>query len=174
MNYESINRLAVFSENRVYRYSLLIDERKPDEKQRKRKRVTFIMLNPSTADEKKNDPTVTRCLKFMRLWGGTELCVVNLFAFRATDPRVMKAAELPVGMGNNLHILAACRDAQIVVAAWGRHGTHQGRAEAVLEMLAADNRPIMALRTTADGCPMHPLARGRHHIPYDVEIVRLR
>ena len=71
---------AVFSDCRKYRYALwrIWDENKP--------LVMIIGLNPSTADEISNDPTITRCKSFARACGYGGVLVANLFGFRATSP----------------------------------------------------------------------------------------
>src|SRR5262249_40146014 len=106
---------AVFSTDGRYRY-LLTRRVGPG-----RKSATFIMLNPSTADATADDPTIRKCIGFARRWRCGVLRVVNLFAFRATDPDVLKAAADPVGPENRRWILRSIRrtNRQIVVCAWG-------------------------------------------------------
>ncbi len=104
---------AVLSPDGVYRYQLV------REWDRARPRVAFLMLNPSTADATQNDPTIRKCIAFARSWGCGSLEVVNLFAFRATDPRELGrcgARVDPVGAENDGYILAAARRASVVVA----------------------------------------------------------
>ncbi|TMH87076.1 MAG: DUF1643 domain-containing protein, partial [Betaproteobacteria bacterium] len=93
----------------------------------KRPAANFLMLNPSTADEVKLDPSCTRARDYALRWGFGGLLVTNIFAWRATDPQEMKAARDPVGRGNDRAILRAAREAAIVVCAWGNHGTHMNR-----------------------------------------------
>lgn len=113
----------------------------------------FVGLNPSTADATIDDPTVRRCIGFARSWGYGSLMMTNLFAWRATDPRDMLAAEDPVGPDNDQTLRACWMNAKIAVAAWGAHGTHRGRGEHVRAMLPA----LHYLRLTKDGHPWHPL-----------------
>lgn len=87
----------------------------------------FVGLNPSTADELLDDPTIRRCVAFARSWGYGALCMTNLFAFRATDPDVMKSADDPVGPENDQHLQDLANGASVVIAAWGVHGTFGGR-----------------------------------------------
>ncbi len=117
--------------------------------------LMVIGLNPSTADERVNDPTIRRCMGFAREWGFTGLLMTNLFAFRATDPAVMKAAADPVGEENNkwLMMAAGSLDCGMILAAWGAHGSHLGRAEKVTRAIAG----LQCLKKNADGSPMHPL-----------------
>lgn len=113
----------------------------------------FVGLNPSTADETTDDPTIRRCIGFAKSWGYAGLCMTNLFAFRATQPSDMMRADDPIGPENDETLRRHAADAGIVIAAWGAHGTYRGRDRAVRVMLPA----IHALRLTKDGHPGHPL-----------------
>lgn len=113
------------------------------------------MLNPSTADEVKLDPSCTRARLYAERWGYGALIVTNLFGWRATDPGGMKAARDPVGRGNDRAILAAAREAAIVVCAWGNHGRHLDRSRNVRELLG--KRQLHILRMNGSGEPAHPL-----------------
>jgi len=115
----------------------------------------FVMLNPSTADAEQDDPTIRRCAGFARAWGFGGMTVVNLFAFRATDPARLRRARDPVGRDNDHHIATAARGAGMVVLAWGVHGALDGR-DRVVAALLADVRP-RCLGTTRGGYPRHPL-----------------
>lgn len=117
----------------------------------------WVMLNPSTADASQDDPTIRRCIGFSKAWGYGGLCVVNLFAFRATDPVAMKLQTDPVGPGNDEAILGAADERELVVAAWGVHGTHRGRAADVLRLLREAGSVVHCLGATKDGHPKHPL-----------------
>ena len=151
------SRSCVFSPCRVYRYRL-------DIRWEEGPLCNFIMLNPSTADEIANDPTVERCERRARKWGYAGLIVTNLFAFRATNPCVMKAAADPVGPENDRHIFNAAYDAGMVLCGWGNHGCHGGRSKAVREMLREARIECFALTTCANGEPGHPL-----YVSYDVK-----
>ena len=105
---------AVFSEDRRYRYLL---SRRVGESSR---RVLFLMLNPSKADEERNDATIRRCVGFARDWGYGILDVVNLFALMSTDPKALLKADDPVGPDNDVAIRAALEIADTVVPAWGQ------------------------------------------------------
>lgn len=113
----------------------------------------FVGLNPSTADETNDDPTIRRCIGFAKAWGFSGLVMTNLFAFRATDPKDMKRAADPVGTENDetLVKLAAC--CGLVVAAWGAHGSYRGRDREVRALLPN----LHYLKLTKDGHPSHPL-----------------
>ena len=119
--------------------------------------ANFLMLNPSTADETKLDPSCTRARVYAERWGYGALIVTNLFGWRATDPDEMKAAAEPVGRGNDAAILAAARAAGVVVCAWGNHGLHRERAARVTAMLRASGVKLHLLRLNACGEPAHPL-----------------
>jgi hypothetical protein len=119
--------------------------------------VNFLMLNPSTADEVKLDPSCTRARLYGERWGFGALIVTNLFGWRATDPADMKAARDPVGSGNDRAILEAASAAELVVCAWGNHGTHLDRSTHVLKRLRAAGVRLHTLRVNDNGEPAHPL-----------------
>ena len=119
--------------------------------------ANFLMLNPSTADELKLDPSCTRARVYAERWGYGSLIVTNLFGWRATDPKEMKAVLDPVGRGNDRAILRAARESQLVVCAWGNHGAHLGRSQHVLSLLRDAGVPLHALRVNGAGEPAHPL-----------------
>src|SRR5436305_1288956 len=119
--------------------------------------ANFLMLNPSTADEWKLDPSCTRARLYAERWGYGALIVTNIFGWRATDPDEMKAVRDPVGRGNDRAIVRAARESALVVCAWGNHGLHMGRSAAVRELLRKANVAARVLRTNAGGEPAHPL-----------------
>lgn len=130
-----------------------------------RRRCTFIMLNPSTADADQDDPTIRRCMGFATRWSCGTLAVLNLFAYRATSPSDMKGAADPIGPDNRKHFkhwlgdtydfLEARKD--IVVCAWGVHGTHRGQDRVVMDWLREWRAEPQCLGVTKDGHPKHPL-----------------
>lgn len=132
-------------------------------------RVVFVMLNPSTADAFKLDPTVRRCRDFAIRWGADVLEVVNLFSLRSPNPQDLYR-DPPAGRGddvlNNEQIIDACSNgAQRVIAAWGTHGALSGRGHDVANRLVVAGVRLEHLGLTTDGYPKHPLARGKHRIP---------
>lgn len=141
---------AIFSDCRKYRYTLrrIWDESKPY--------AMFICLNPSTADETKNDPTVRRCINYSRDWGYGGFVMMNLFAFRATDPKIMKACPKPIGPDNTYWIEKMAEKAGIIVAAWGVHGAFQARHTAMLTLPILKDK-IHYLELTNSKQPKHPL-----------------
>ena len=141
-----MQRGAQFSPCRNYRYSLW--RRWGDGPY-----AMFVGLNPSTADETVDDPTIRRCIAFARSWGYDALCMTNLFAFRATKPEDMLAQADPIGSENDLYLTTLSAGAGVVVAAWGVHGVHQKRNDAVRLLLPK----LHYLRLTKEGHPGHPL-----------------
>src|SRR5262249_29332663 len=117
----------------------------------------WIMLNPSTADDCRDDPTIRRCMGFARSLGYGGIHVLNLFAFRATWPEQLQEVNDPVGPENDGFILQAAREADRVMAAWGCHGAYQGRDREVMALLARIGVPVMCLGRTKSGRPWHPL-----------------
>jgi hypothetical protein len=150
--------IAEYSDCETYRYTLtrVWDGGGP--------RAAFVMLNPSTATEVQNDPTVERCERRARALGFGAFRVLNIFAYRATDPRVMRAAADPVGPGNDAAILAALPWADRVICAWGTHGAHLDRGAQVAAMLRAAGAPLWHLGLSKAGHPKHPL-----YIGYEVQ-----
>lgn len=119
----------------------------------------FIMLNPSTADASVDDPTIRRCIGFAKAWGCSGITVVNLFAFRATDPKKMKAVNFDaIGPENDRHIKICVASAGITVCAWGAHGGFLGRDQEVKKIArSAGSLITQCLGRTKDGYPKHPL-----------------
>ena len=116
--------------------------------------VLFLMLNPSTADEHRNDPTVARCETRARTMGFGGVMIANIFAFRATRPADLKKADAPVGDQNDALLDIWIAQAGMTVAAWGVHGNFQGRGRLVAQRCAG---ALHHLGLTRDGHPRHPL-----------------
>ena len=129
------------------------------------RRVTFVMLNPSTATEVQNDPTVERCERRARALGYGAFRVCNIFAFRATDPKVMRAHPDPIGPANDAAVLEGADWAEAVICAWGTHGAHLDRGIAVEALLRASGRPLFHLGLSLAGHPRHPLYVGYDRQP---------
>jgi hypothetical protein len=132
--------------------------------------VTFVMLNPSTADGHIDDPTIRKCVGFARRWGRHGIRVVNLFALRSTDPRGLVTHADPVGPDNDTHLTAVIRQLRahdepehLIVCAWGSCGTAAvkrlvaGRVKALAMDGALGDAPLMCLGRARDGSPRHPL-----------------
>jgi hypothetical protein len=142
---------AVYSDCERYRYSLT---RIWDPEGTK---VHFVMLNPSTATEVQNDPTVERCERRARALGHGGFCVTNIFAWRDTDPRKMRAAQEPIGPMNDAAILDAADWADTTICAWGTHGEHLKRGLQVEKLLRETGTPLFHLGLSKAGHPKHPL-----------------
>jgi hypothetical protein len=138
---------AVFSACRRWRYLLW---RRWD---RSLPVANFLMLNPSTADETKLDPTCSRARAYAEAWGYGALIVTNVFAWRSTDPKALRDVKDPVGKGNDAAILRAARESDLVICAWGNHG--MGRTRHIRELLG--DIPLHVLKLTGAGEPGHPL-----------------
>lgn len=150
----------------VYRYNLVRawDDAAP--------RVCFVMLNPSTANARCEDPTLRRCRGFAQSWGFGSLELVNLFAYRSADPRSLVLAQKltvpvdPIGPQNDVYIDAAVARAARVIVAWGGWGSLCGRDAAVLERIPEPH----CLGATRNGHPLHPLyvPKAVMPVPYPV------
>lgn len=147
-----------FSPDRKYRYYLMREWNAP------LGRCVFVMLNPSTADEVKNDPTVERCQRRCVAMGFGSLVVVNIFGLRSTDPKALYEARDPVGRSNDEWISIAIRFANQIVCAWGKHGILKNRGQEVLALIRKAGKIPHALKINSDGTPAHPL-----YIGYDVK-----
>lgn len=159
---------TVFSQDRKFRYTLwrswnthllmgLGDGPKTNQKPA-RDFVQFIGLNPSTADETLDDPTIRRCINFSKEWGYGSMCMTNLFAFRATDPKDMKRCRgeaSPVGSANNAWLIQVSMEASLIICCWGRDGTHMNRQAEVLGILPLEK--VKCFGGNGDGTPKHPL-----------------
>jgi hypothetical protein len=155
------NRQTLFSPCRKYRYTLwrewagnlLIkpDTDHPDQY------LMVIGLNPSTADETKDDPTIRKCIKFAKSWGFGALAMTNLFAWRDTDPAGMKSQPWPVGIDNDLWLAEIASRAGLILAAWGNHGTHEERASDVVTRVLKRNKLHCLAINQSTGQPKHPL-----------------
>ena len=119
--------------------------------------ANFLMLNPSTADEAKLDPTCARARAYAAAWGYGALIVTNLFGWRSTDPRALQRVRDPVGAGNDAAILRAAKESDLVVCAWGNHGEYGQRGSKVLHDLRTSGVKLHVLKTTGSGQPAHPL-----------------
>jgi len=150
-----IEKDATFSPCRKYRYTLY---RSWDSNLGY---AMFIGLNPSTADETLDDPTVRRCINFARAWGYGGLCMMNLFAYRTKDPKHMKAAHKPIGVDNDKWLISESMRAGVIIAAWGNHGSYLGRDEEVRVML----HDLHYLALTKSGKPKHPLYLKKDLMP---------
>ena len=142
---------TTFSPDRRYRYTLARDWMFGQGV------VLFVLLNPSTADENHNDPTIRRCISFAQDWGYRGLLVGELFGIRSTDPRVLKSDPDPIGPDNDRFLQAMAQEAALVVFAWGNWGKVRNRSAQVAAMFTG----AKCFGITAQGEPIHPLYQAR-------------
>lgn len=132
--------------------------------------LLFVMLNPSKADASVDDPTVRKCIGFAQRNGYGSIVVVNLFAYRATDPADLKAGGWQQGEDNAVLVCDMARqyvhDGGRVVVAWGANARGRPEARSMLSSLRGYGVPLYALRVLGDGTPAHPLM-----LPYSCELV---
>ena len=142
-----MHKAAKFSKDWAHRYALwrLWD--------RSQGHVLFVCLNPSTADEAEDDPTVRKCMRYADRWGFGGICIANLFAYRATDPSVLKDADDPVGPRNDYWLRRLAKQSALTVAGWGNHGTLLNRASQVRSLIS----DLSYLKRNKSGQPSHPL-----------------
>lgn len=138
---------AVMSPCKRYRYELrrVWDEQKP--------LVLFICLNPSTADEQTEDNTSRVCINYAKRWDYGGLLMGNLFAYRSTDPKVLRFVADPVGKENDVWLQKLQSEAALVICAWGALGKLMGRDKEVISFL----KDPYCLTQRKNGCPGHPL-----------------
>ena len=151
-----MQRSALFSNCKKYRYLLgrEWDINKP--------KILFIGLNPSTADEYKDDPTILRCIQFAKSWGYGSLKIANIFAYRATDPNVLLKEKEPIGKDNNEHIITSDKECNKTVIAWGNHGLFLNRAADVLPLI----QDPYCIKKNSNGTPSHPLYLPKKLTPF--------
>lgn len=152
---DGVDSSAAYSGCETYRYFLarVWDTSLPS--------INFLMLNPSTADERRNDPTIERCERRARQMSFGAFVITNIFAFRATDPRDLRAAARPEGPRNKQVLLEEATKADTLLAAWGAHGEHLGQGSRTIDMLLNRGIRLYHLGRTKKGQPRHPL-----YVPY--------
>jgi hypothetical protein len=138
---------AVLSPCRTWRYAL-------ERRWGKGPFVMFLMLNPSKADERRNDNTIVRCMDFAERWGAGGLLVGNLFAFRATKPADLARAEDPVGPDCDVWLTTMALRSFMIVAAWGSQPRVADRVDQVIELVGKE---MLCLGHTKNGSPRHPV-----------------
>lgn len=153
---------AVYSQCRQYRYIL----HRRWEHMQPPKPVMFLMLNPSTATEEADDPTVRKCRYYAMRWGYNHLIVGNLMGYRATHPMLLRGIDDPVGPDNLEHLREAIvKYAPMMICAWGCLPSRLVYAESrVIDLLRELACQPHALRINVGGSPGHPL-----YLPMDIE-----
>ncbi len=154
---------AIYSSCEAYRYELT-RVWKPN-----RDRILFVMLNPSTATEIKNDPTVARCEGRARHLGFGSYRVCNIFALRSTNPKGLYRSECPIGIENDEAIKRGCTWADKIVCAWGNHGELLDRGKEVERLMRSTGNLLLHLGLTRKNFPKHPLyiSHSQPLIPWD-------
>ena len=153
---------AIFSDDQQYRYRLwrqigpVLSAT-----------CAYVLLNPSTADHEKNDPTVERCCRRAMKAGFGRVEILNIFAYRSTDPSVLYTLDDPVGTENDAAIIEVVRDAELVICGWGTHGKLLGRGQQVLALLKNEGIRPFALAVNRDRSPCHPLYQKYSVIPVE-------
>ena len=162
---KAIHNTAHFSDCGLYRYNLIRRFAQGNGI------INFIMLNPSTANEEFNDPTVARCEQRAINGGYEKMIVTNIFAYRATDPQDMISQEDPIGELNDFSIINEAKKADLVVCAWGEISKHMKRGEKVRKLLLINNIKANALKINKSGEPAHPLylSMSLEPVRYDLQ-----
>ncbi|MBT9317538.1 DUF1643 domain-containing protein [Leptothoe spongobia] len=151
---------ATFDISHKYRYRLTRSWSDTNTSQ-----VTFIMLNPSQANAEQDDPTIRACSQFAQSWGYTHLSVVNLFAYRTSQPSNLKLELDPIGPDNDRYLIAAAETAKQVILAWGNWGTLLNRAQTIAQLLTPHRHKLYCLKHNRSGQPRHPLYIRRNTTP---------
>ena len=147
-----MNKTALLSADNIYRYQLsrIWDEEKP--------KILFIMLNPSTADEFVEDPTIRRVVNYAKDWGYGGVYVGNLYAFRSTDPKGLKCIADPIGPENINHIQTLISLVDKVIYAWGNEQKEPNWLKKIVET-------PYCIEISKKGIPKHPLYLKKCLIP---------
>ncbi len=155
--HDGIVSTALYSPCERYRYDLMRvwDAEAP--------RLYYVMLNPSKATELKNDPTIERCQRRAVRLGYGAMRIGNLFAWRETSPQALRKATSPTGRETDRVLREGAHWADAVLCAWGVHGAHEQRGDAVRTLLRDTGAPLVHLGLTRGGHPRHPL-----YVSYDV------
>ena len=119
--------------------------------------ICWLMLNPSTASAFADDPTIRRCRNFSQRAGYSGLVVVNLYSLRSTKPGALWTHDNPIGPLGDQFIKTQAAGRANVIAAWGTHGTRNGRGQHVAGLLTDAGVRLHCLGTNSDGSPKHPL-----------------
>lgn len=142
---------AVISDCGAYRYLLrrVWDHKKP--------RALFVMLNPSTADARKDDPTIRSCVRLVTALGYGSLEVVNVFGYRATNPKELTVAADPIGPDNEKIVMSAINRCDVVICAWGAHPMAERNTTFLRGHIQSRRPTAYCFGKTKGGAPKHPL-----------------
>lgn len=150
-----MKKSAIFDETKKYRYVLT------RQWGNNKNFVNFVLLNPSTADENLDDPTIKACIRFANNWGYDGIWVTNLFAFRATKPHDLIQCSSPVGNQNNKYLEKYSKKSKMVIIAWGNHGNFLNRDKEVIKILSKIKN-LYCIDITTKGNPKHLLYINRN------------
>ncbi len=152
-----MNKGAEFSQCERYRYALwrIWDKKGPF--------VLFLMLNPSTADAVKDDPTISKCQAYARAWGYGGVYIGNIYGYRSTDPKMLEFVDDPVGPDNDKWLSVMSGMCDLRVAGWGNNILSQKRAESVRRIV----QDLKCLEKSKSGNPKHPLYLRKNLKPHD-------
>ena len=147
---------AIFDSSQAYRYALWRTwNHAPKTAWEPTSRVGFVMLNPNQADAESDDPTIRRCIGFAKRWEFGGLEVVNLFAYRAKTPQLLRQATEPIGEENDRYLLTLPHRVDLIIFAWGNWGGLWQRDREVLTFF--QTQKAYSLGITKLGHPRHPL-----------------
>jgi len=156
-NYEN---KCEFSPDQKYRYYL-----QRNFKKNAKNLLVFIMLNPSTANEQYNDPTVERCQNHALNKNYDGMIILNIFAYRTTNPKQLLQTKNPIGEKNNQTIINTIKKHQNIICAWGNHGKILNRSNEIKKILKKHRKKTQAFEITKQNEPKHPL-----YIPYNKKL----
>ena len=133
-------------------------------------KVLFIMLNPSTADHKQDDPTLRRCIDYAKQWGYGGLYIGNLYSLRAADPKTLVKVSKFNHRDNYKHIVSIAQQCQLVVCAWGNYPIIK-KLGTPLNILKQLNQKLHCIDLSKTGTPKHPLylKKSLTPIPFELE-----
>ena len=126
--------------------------------------VTYFLvigMNPSTADEKEDDPTINKCISYAKSWGYGKVLMANLFTFRSTDPSILNYVSNPIGSDNDFYLQKSASEADLVIACWGNPGRLLNRDKEVISLIS----DLYCLKQNKNGTPHHPLYLSKETKP---------
>ncbi len=140
-----------------------------------RKTLIFIGLNPSLANNSKNDPTLRRLIGFAELWEYGTLVVVNLFARITKSPKFLASCNDPVGWKNDVELNKRLNywetnDSCDLWIGWGINGRLMNRDKLILKRIKESSKKPYVIGLTKDGCPRHPLYTSKQKTLFHLKL----
>jgi len=132
-------------------------------------RLFICAVQPTTADETEDDPTILREMGFARRWGFGWLDKVNIFDLCSPDPKTLYESSSPVSAENDSFVFAAAARGSLHLCAWGNHGAYLARGARMRRLLTGLGYQLHVFGLTKEGYPIHPLARGKMRVPDDAQ-----